>query len=115
MNYKLIVASVVLLGALFASNIFAQATNPFYIAEFPSVDRVMAGMKTADPDESATRQMAVFTWLMNMILEMAGPRQFIRGAGNTALYKTQKSDPTRESLRGTGQSYFPPAPSGPAN
>ena len=88
----------------------------------------MAGMKTADPDKSSARQMAAFTWLMNMILEMPAPRQFIRGAGgmtadenklrqdyNTALYKMHKSDPFRESLRGAGQSYFPPPPLGPAN
>jgi hypothetical protein len=119
MKYGAIVASAVLLGALFAPGVFAQATNPSYIAEFPSVDKVMAGMKTADPDESAARQMATFTWLMNMILEMAGPRQFIRGAGgmtadenkvrqdyNTALYNMQKSNPKYASPAAMRQLQF---------
>jgi hypothetical protein len=102
----LVPAFAVLLCALFAPNLSAQATNPSYLAEFPSVDKVMNGMKTADPDESAARQMAAFTWLTQMILDMSGPRQFQRGsqgltadennlrlAYNTALYNMQKSNP----------------------
>ncbi len=100
------VVAAVLLNALFASSLFAQGTNPSYLAEFPDADKVMNLMKTADPDESAARQMAAFTWLMQMILDMAGPRQFQRGAGgltpdenklrlvySTALYNMQKSNP----------------------
>ena len=95
-----------LLSVLAVTSLFAQSANPSYIGEFPSVDKVMAGMKTADPAESEARQMASFYWLMNMIVEMAGPRQFIRGAGgmtddenklrqayNTQLYNMQKADP----------------------
>ncbi|MGA9061255.1 MAG: hypothetical protein WB341_06265 [Terracidiphilus sp.] len=98
--------AAILIGALLAPGLPAQATNPSYLAEFPSVDAVMNGMKTADPDETASRQMAAFTWLMQMILDMAGPRQFLRGpqgltpdennlrlAYNTALYNMQKSNP----------------------
>jgi len=101
------IACVLLAGALMAPSVFAQATNPAYLAEFPSVDNVMQGMKTSDPDESAARQMAAFSWLMQMIVDMAGPRQFVRGPGggftadenklrldyNTALYNIQKSNP----------------------
>jgi hypothetical protein len=96
----------ILIGALFAPGLAAQTTNPSYLAEFPSVDTVMNGMKTADPDETAARQMAAFTWLIQMILDMAGPRQFLRGpqgltpdennlrlAYNTALFNMQKSNP----------------------
>jgi hypothetical protein len=53
--------AAILIGAPLASGLSAQATNPPYLAEFPSVDAVMNGMKTADPDETASRQMAAFT------------------------------------------------------
>jgi hypothetical protein len=110
------VAVTVLLVTLLGSNAFAQATNPAYLADFPSVEKVMTTMKTADPDETAARQMAAFTWLQEMILELAGPRQFLSGPGgmtpdenrlrlayNTALYNLQKSNPKVNStpaLRG---------------
>ena len=99
--------AAILIGALLAPGLLAQDTNPPYLAEFPSVDSVMNGMKTADPDETAARQMAAFTWLAQMILDMAGPRQFERGPQggltpdennlrltyNTALFNMQKSNP----------------------
>lgn len=101
------IACMLIAGAALAPNAFAQATNPAYLAEFPSVDKVMQGMQTSDPDETAARQMGAFYWLMEMIVEMAGPRQFVRGPGggftadenklrldyNTALYNMQKSNP----------------------
>jgi hypothetical protein len=74
-------ACAVLLGALIAPNLFPQTPNPAYIAAFPPVEKVLAAEQTADPDQTAAQQMAAFTWLMNMIVQMAGPRQFIRGAG----------------------------------
>jgi hypothetical protein len=99
-------AVAVVLVASFGSNAFAQTTNPAYLADFPSVDKVMTTMKTADPDETAARQMAAFTWLQQMILQLAGPRQFVRGPGgltadenklrqeySTALYNIVKSNP----------------------
>ncbi len=49
----LVAASALLLGALFAPHLSAPAANPCDLAEFPSVDKVMSGMKTAGPDESA--------------------------------------------------------------
>ncbi len=89
---------------LLGSRAFAQATNPAYLADFPSVDKVMTTMKTADPDESAARQMASFSWLQQMILELSGPRQVMKGGltpdetrlrqdYNTALYNIAKSNP----------------------
>jgi hypothetical protein len=41
------VAFPILIGTVAAPCVFAQATNPTYLAEFPSVDKVMSGMKTA--------------------------------------------------------------------
>ncbi len=46
---------------------------------------------------------------------MTADENKLRQDYNTALYKMHKSDPFRESLRGAGQSYFPPPPLGPAN
>jgi len=50
--------------------------NPPYLAEMPTAERVMETMKTDDPRESATRQMAAFEELMDIIKELSGPREF---------------------------------------
>jgi hypothetical protein len=44
----------------------AQATNPAYTAEMPSVDRVMKVMQASDPDETAARQMGAFWQLKSL-------------------------------------------------
>ena len=71
----------ILLIVFVAASLFAQAASPSYIAEFPMVDKVMTGMKTADPDQTAARQMASHYWLMNMIVEMAARPAPIRRRG----------------------------------
>lgn len=76
-------AVALVISGLLASHTLAQATNPSYIAEMPSVDKVMKAMQTNDPDETAARQMAAFTQLKKMIEDIAGPRQFLKG-GMTA-------------------------------
>jgi hypothetical protein len=100
-------AAMALAVTFLSSHARAQAPNPSYLAEFPSAEKVMTAMATADPDETAARQMAAFTWLMQMIPELAGPRQFQRGPGggftpdenklrqaySNALYAIQKSNP----------------------
>jgi hypothetical protein len=70
------VALAALLSVLLECSIFAQATNPPYIAEFPVVDKVMKAMETGNPDESTGRQVAALWQLQQMILDMAGPRQY---------------------------------------
>ena len=101
---KLALASLaVLIGAFTASKLLAQATNPPYLAEFPSTDRVMQAVKTADPDETAARQMAAFQQLIKMIQDMAGPRILKSGYTpdenkfrtnyNAAYYSIAKSNP----------------------
>ncbi len=72
-------ACCVLLSTVFAPGLPAQTTQPPYIAEMPSVDRVAKALQTANPDETAGRQMAAFWELQQMILNMAGPRQYRRG------------------------------------
>lgn len=50
--------------------------NPPHLAEMPTAARVMEAMKTGDPRETATRQMAAFEELMDIIKELSGPREF---------------------------------------
>ncbi len=66
-------------GMVVAPGLRAQTTTPPYIAEMPSVDKVMKAMQTSNPDETAGRRIAAFWQLQQMILDMAGPRQYRRG------------------------------------
>lgn len=92
------------LVSLFATALCsAQGNAPAYLAEMPSVERVMQAMRTSDPDETAARQMAAFTHLKNMIEKLAGPRfpknqltpeeNKLRQAYYTAYWQIAKSKP----------------------
>jgi hypothetical protein len=52
--------------------------NPPYLIEMPTVERVMSGMKTDDPKETALRQIGAFWQLGEIIKELSGPREFQR-------------------------------------
>lgn len=98
-----VVAFTLLAAILFLSKLFAQGNAPAYLAEMPSVDKVMQAMRTSDPDETAARQMAAFTHLKNMIEKLAGPRfpknqltpdeNKLRQAYYTAYWNIAKSKP----------------------
>src|SRR6185437_13182748 len=45
----------------------AQTTNPAYLADMPSVDRVKAQIQGKDATDTAARQVAVFTYLQEYI------------------------------------------------
>jgi hypothetical protein len=101
---KLALASLaVLFAAIAAADLFSQATNPPYLAEFPAVDKVAQAMKTADPDETAARQMAALQQLIKIVQDMAGPRILKSGYTpdenkfrtnyNAAYYKIAQSNP----------------------
>jgi hypothetical protein len=98
------VVAVTVLGLLlFVTKLFAQGNAPAYLAEMPSVERVMQAMRASDPDETAARQMAAFTHLKNMIEKLAGPRfpknqltpeeNKLRQAYYTAYWQIAKSKP----------------------
>ncbi len=53
-----------------------QALNPPYLSEMPTVDRVMHAMQTADPRETAWRQMGAFYELMEIIKALSGHREY---------------------------------------
>jgi len=54
----------------------AQATNPPYLAAFPTVDRVKQAMKVADQRETAIRQIGALWQLEQIIRQLSGPREF---------------------------------------
>lgn len=116
----------------YPASLFAQATNPPYIAEMPSVDAVMKAMQASDPDETAARQMGAFWQLKTMIEDIAGPRYYrpgltpeelkLRQAYYTAYVQISNSKPQYKSfvaMRGYDispkfrselfQKVFPPA------
>src|SRR5688572_25460166 len=52
----------------------AQATNPPYLSQMPSMERVTAEIKGADAMDTAARRMGAFWQLMQIIQELAGQR-----------------------------------------
>ena len=73
------IAALALLGIFSARTLLAQATNPAYLSEFPSVDRVTTEMQAGDPAETAARQMGAFWQLKQMVEDMAGTRFYQKG------------------------------------
>ena len=65
-----------LLRSLALFGLFAQATNPPYLAQFPSVAKVKQVMQVADPRETALRQMGAFWQLEEIIKQLSGSREF---------------------------------------
>jgi len=54
----------------------AQATNPPYLAQFPSVEKVVKAMEMPDPRESALRKMGALWQLQEVIRQLSGRREF---------------------------------------
>jgi hypothetical protein len=52
----------------------AQTTNPPYLREFPSMERVTTEIKGADPMDTAARQMGAFWQLQEIIKTLSGLR-----------------------------------------
>jgi hypothetical protein len=109
MNSRIgVIAFAVLTTIFHPVTLLAQATNPPYIAEMPSVDRVMKATRASDPDETAARQMGAFLQLKTMIEELAGPRYYRPGltadeaklhqAYYTAYYQVSQSKPQYKSF-----------------
>jgi hypothetical protein len=98
-----LVATLALLAIFQARTLLAQALNPAYLSEMPSVERVMKEMQASDPAETAARQMGAFWQLKQMIEDMAGPRFYkpgltpdearMRQAYYTAYWQISQSKP----------------------
>src|SRR5262245_38096060 len=84
------------------SSTISQVLDPPYLSEMPSVDRVMQVMKTADPKETALRQMGAFYQLIEILKALSGRRELrgftpdeqrVMGAYQVAEYNvTQAAD-----------------------
>ena len=62
---------VLSLNVVLALSVTAQTTNPAYLADMPSVDRVKAQIQGKDATDTAARQVAVFTYLQEYIKRIA--------------------------------------------
>jgi hypothetical protein len=56
----------------------APAINPPYLVEMPSVDRVKSALQGANPDDILARQVAVFTYLPQIVTRMQDPNRSVR-------------------------------------
>lgn len=65
-----------LIGALQASALAAQATDPPYLRDFPSIDRVRQAMTVSDPKETALRQVGALWQLQEILRQLSGRREF---------------------------------------
>lgn len=57
----IILTSLLLTLPMSSNHAVAQQIDPQYLSQFPSVEKVMSAMRTADPRETAIRQMGVAT------------------------------------------------------
>jgi len=87
-------------AALFVltSTLAAQTTNPAYLADMPSVDRVKAQIQGTDATDTAARQVAVLTYLQQYINRIKKPsapftpdEARVMGAYSTAAYQIQQA------------------------
>jgi hypothetical protein len=79
-----------------------QPMNPPYLSEMPSVERVKSEIQGADPDDTLARQVAVFTYLPQIVQRSQDPNrrygdpltpdeQRVVGAYNLAAYETSQA------------------------
>jgi hypothetical protein len=64
------------LGAARGAPLAAQATNPPYLAQFPTVAKVKQAMRAKDPRETALMQMGALWQLQEIIKQLSGHREF---------------------------------------
>lgn len=76
--------------------------NPPYLSEMPSVERVKSEIQGANPDDTLARQVAVFTYLPQIVQRIQGPNrkygdpltpdeERVIGAYNLAAYEMSQS------------------------
>ena len=93
--------------------------NPGYLAEFPSVDRVIQGMKVADPHSTAERVMGALYQLSQIVQTLAKPRTLLpdeqklltqyAAAQSALLQYAAKSIPGRQLSLDTNPYRFSPS------
>lgn len=62
--------------ALASAALSQVGPNPPYLAEMPSVERVMREVQGTDPEDSLSRQMGAYAQLKKMVEDAAGPRRY---------------------------------------
>lgn len=72
-----ILIAVVVVGLIRIVTGNAQATNPPYLSQFPSVDKVKAELKGSDALDTAAKQMGAF-WQLREIIETLGRPRILR-------------------------------------
>lgn len=77
MSHRVAVVAA-LLGSALASvtTLSAQTTDPPYLGQFPTVERVKQAMVVSDPRETALRQMGALWQLQEIIKALSGRREF---------------------------------------
>lgn len=68
--------AVAAISLLVAAPLAAQATNPPYMAQFPTVEKVVKAMEMPDPRESALRKLGALWQLQQVIKQLSGSREF---------------------------------------
>jgi len=59
-----------------ASTLAAQATDPPYLRDFPSIERVKQAMTVSDPKETALRQVGALWQLQEILKQLSGRREY---------------------------------------
>jgi hypothetical protein len=78
----------------------AQALNPPYLREMPSVERVLSDQQAADPAETAARQMGALTQLKKMIEDAGVGVQAMQTDLLKSLFNDgEKGPPTPPGIR----------------
>lgn len=107
MNIKsALLLAVVLLGMCQTASCAGQVTNPSYLSEMPSVERVMREMEVDDPRQTPLRQLAALHQLTEIIKAMAGPREF-RGLTSDESRQIQAYNDAYNRLAQQADSAFP--------
>lgn len=75
MKFRIVVLTLAVAAALLPTiSAGAQATNPPYLSQFPSMERVTAEIKGADAMDTAARRMGAFWQLQEIIKTLSGLR-----------------------------------------
>jgi hypothetical protein len=75
MKKRILHLGVASLLALLPAPIDAQATNPPYVSQMPSVEQVMNAIKGADAMDTAARRMGAFWQLQKIVEALGNPRR----------------------------------------
>ncbi len=68
---KSVTISIAILSLLTPTLVHSQGLNPSYLSEMPAPARVIAEIKGTDPANAGERQLAAFTILWTLIIDMA--------------------------------------------